>query len=182
MKVYLETERLILRHLTLDDVDNLYELDADPDVMRFLNGGQPTPYETIRTQTLPRLVSYAQDERYGCCAAIEKASSAFVGWCMLRPVPDAADSAEVGYRLRRSVWGQGYAPEATRALIHKSFTELNLQRIVAYTLADNTKSRRVMEKAGLTFVRTFIYDAPGQWHDKLTAVEYALDNPARLHS
>ncbi len=81
----------------------------------------------------------------------------------------------LGYRLRRSAWGKGYAKEGSRALIRKGFTELGVQRVVAETMAVNTASRRVMEKAGLTYVRTFHQEWPerieGEEHGD---VEYAL--------
>src|SRR5947209_20105481 len=69
----------------------------------------------------------------------------------------ASDPNDValGYRLRRAVWGQGYATEGARALIRKGFTELGVQRVFATTYQDNLASRRVMEKAGLKLVRTY---------------------------
>src|SRR5439155_17559031 len=70
--------------------------------------------------------------------------------------------AELGYRLRFSAWGKGFATEGARALIHKAFTELPLDRVWAETMAVNTPSRRVMERAGLRHVRTYLlaFDDP----------------------
>ena len=87
----------------------------------------------------------------------------------------ARERVELGYRLRRSAWGQGYATEGSRALIHKGFTDLDVERVYAETMVVNTASRRVMEKAGLRYVRTFHAD----WPDKIPGdehgdVEYAL--------
>jgi RimJ/RimL family protein N-acetyltransferase len=67
----------------------------------------------------------------------------------------ALNEVTLGYRLRQAVWGQGYATEGARALIRKGFTELGVQRVVATTYQDNLASRRVMEKAGLSLVRTY---------------------------
>jgi RimJ/RimL family protein N-acetyltransferase len=177
MDIFLETERLILRRLTLDDAANLYELDNDPDVMRFINGGQPADYEVIRMQTLPRfLACYDEYAAYGFWAAIEKSSGEFIGWFHFRPGAGNPEDIELGYRLHKAAWGKGYATEGSRALIRKGFTELGTQRVVAHTLAMNTRSRRVMEKAGLKFVRTFTYEGtPGAWHVGQAAVAYALD-------
>jgi RimJ/RimL family protein N-acetyltransferase len=58
MQVFLETERLVLRRFTEADVDNLFDLDSDPDVMRFLTGGRPTSRDVIRNETLPRFLHY----------------------------------------------------------------------------------------------------------------------------
>jgi RimJ/RimL family protein N-acetyltransferase len=157
MQVLLETERLVLRRFTEDDADNLFDLDSDPEVMRFLSGGTPTPRGVIEADILPRFLRY--DERapgFGFWAAIDKASGDFLGWFSLRPT-DQADPREVtlGFRLRQVAWGKGYATEGARALIRTGFTELGVERVVATTYQDNLASRRVMEKAGMTLTRTF---------------------------
>ena len=157
MRVYLETERLMLRWLTEADVDNLFALDGDPAVMRFLSGGTLTPREVIAREILPRFLGYyARYDGYGVWAAIEKGSGDFLGWFSFHPHDDG-DPGEValGYRLRRAAWGKGYATEGAHALIRKGFTELGAERVIATTYQDNLASRRVMEKAGLTLARTF---------------------------
>lgn len=177
MHIYLETEWLILRRFTPDDVDNLFALDADPEVMFFLTGGIGTPRDEIANDLLPWFLHYYEDgDRYGFWAAIEKASGEFLGWFHFRPGDGHADhEPELGYRLRRSAWGKGYATEGSRALIDKGFRELGARRVVAQTMAVNTASRRVMEKSGLTLVRTFHQE----WPDRISGdehgdVEYAL--------
>lgn len=162
MRVFLETERLVLRAFTDTDTDHLHALDNDPDVMRFINGGKPVGRETIQEQTLPRL------RRVHPClgtpeywAAEEKATGAFLGWFEFRPLDEhSATVVELGYRLNRAAWGKGYATEGSRALIRKGFTDLGVERITANTMAVNTRSRRVMEKAGLLFTRSFTEDWP----------------------
>ncbi len=156
MQVFLETGRLVLRRFTAADLDHLVALDSDPEVMRFLTGGMPTPREVIERDILPRFLrSYERGDGYGCWAAIEKASGDFLGWFCFRP-PEGAGPGEaaLGYRLRRAAWGHGYGTEGARAIIRKGFTELGVRRVVASTYQDNRASRRVMEKAGLTLVRT----------------------------
>ena len=83
---------------------------------------------------------------------------------------------ELGYRLRREVWGQGYATEGSRALVDKAFGELGVERVYASTMAVNVASRRVMEKAGMRYVRTFDADWPVRIPgDEEGDVEYAID-------
>jgi RimJ/RimL family protein N-acetyltransferase len=157
MHVFLETERLILRRFHEDDVGNLVDLDSDPAVMRFISGGPSTPREEIERDHIPAYLDYYQRyEGYGFWAVIEKATGSFLGWFHFRPDEGApVEQPELGYRLRRSAWGKGYGTEGSRALIRKGFTELGVQRVVAFTYGEHLASRRVMEKAGLRLVRTF---------------------------
>jgi RimJ/RimL family protein N-acetyltransferase len=177
MVVFLETERLLLRQFKLRDADLLLELDSDPRVMRYITGGAPTSRDEIEGEVLPAFLDYYHRfPGYGFWAAIEKSTGEFLGWFHYRPEPDAAqDEPELGYRLRVAAWGKGYATEGSRALIAKGFTELKVQRVVAFTMAINTASRRVMEKSGMRFVRSFVADwplsIPGDEHGD---VEYAL--------
>ena len=177
MEIFLETERLVLRQFTEDDVDILVELDGDPDVMHFVTGGRPTPRHEIETEVLPEFLDYYERSGgYGFWAAIEKSSGRFLGWFHFRPAQDAPpNEVELGYRLHKAAWGNGYATEGSRALIDKGFTEHGVERVVAFTMVVHVASRRVLEKAGLRYVRTFYepwpYPIPG---DEKGDVEYAL--------
>lgn len=151
--IFLETDRLVLRQFTANDVDTLVELDGDPDVMHFVTGGRPTPREEIESDVLPAFLDYyARFAGYGFWAAIEKSTGAFVGWFHFRPAKDAPpNEVELGYRLHRAAWGKGYATEGSRAPIDKGFAEHGVQHVVAYTMVVNVASRRVMENAGLRY-------------------------------
>lgn len=165
------TARLALRRFTGADAGNLLRLDGDPAVMRFIDSTTKSLADVER-EVLPRILSYHQRYReYGRWAAQTRADGAFIGWFGLRPVvpadeamvfwedgPADAPAAELGYRLVRSAWGNGYATEGARALVHKAFTELGAGAVVATTMAVNAGSRRVMEKAGLRYVRTMHLD------------------------
>jgi RimJ/RimL family protein N-acetyltransferase len=155
--ILLETQRMLLRKFTVADGELLFELDSDPEVMRFLTGGTPTPRAVIQATILPAFLrSYERFAGFGVWAAIEKSSGAFLGWFALRPEEGGGrDEVSLGYRVRRAVWGQGYATEGAWALIRRGFTELGVQRVVATTYQDNLASRRVMEKVGMTLVRSF---------------------------
>ncbi len=176
MSTFLETDRLVLRAFTTADADHLLALDSDPEVMRFINGGRPTSREAIETRVLPRLL-----HDYPCWGtrgywAAEEESGTFLGWFEFRPLDEHSGAVvELGYRLNRSAWGHGYATEGSRALIHKGFTDLAVERVTANTMAVNTRSRRVMVKSGLSFLRNFTGDWPeaieGSEHGEL---EYAL--------
>jgi RimJ/RimL family protein N-acetyltransferase len=135
------------------------------------------PRFAIRNETLPRFLrSYERFEGFGVWASFERSTGEFLGWFEFYPWKDAGpDEVELGYRLRKSAWGKGYATEGSRALIRKGFTELGVQRVVAETMVVNAASRRVMEKAGLTHVRTFHQEWPERiGGDEHGDVEYAL--------
>jgi RimJ/RimL family protein N-acetyltransferase len=176
--VFLETPRLILRRFTMDDLDDVYVLDSDPEVMFFITGGRGTPRAQLETDHFPAWLGHYQRDggRFGHWAADLRKTGAFVGWFHLRPGEnDPPGEAELGYRLRREAWGNGYASEGARGLVDKAFAELGLDRVRAETMTVNTASRRVMEKAGLRYVKTFFADwpdtIPGDEHGD---VEYAL--------
>ncbi|MDI2130195.1 GNAT family N-acetyltransferase [Yinghuangia seranimata] len=179
MSIFPDTDRMRLRPFTEDDVDNLVALDADPEVMRFLDGGKPTPRERVVSEVMPRVLRGfpVLGGAPGMWAAEERATGAFLGWFEMRPVDaESAEILELGYRLRREAWGRGLATEGSLTLVDKAFTEyVGVERIVADTMTVNSRSRRVMEKCGLTFQRTFFQDWPelidGSEHGE---VEYAL--------
>ncbi|WP_091458645.1 GNAT family N-acetyltransferase [Micromonospora inyonensis] len=169
--VLLETERLRLRQLTRADLDHLVALDGDPEVMRFLTNGRPTPLPVIRGEVLPRLLrQYDETPGLGRWAAIDRAGGDFLGWFALDPPGEdvAGNEAELGYRLRRAAWGRGLATEGSRALVRYAFDALGLHRIRAETMAANTRSRRVLEKSGLRYVRTFHLT----WDDPIPGSEH----------
>lgn len=142
----IDTDRLHLVPITMDDVDLLVGLDADPKVMRYITG-IPTPREEVadivRSSLGHRWIAHDADHQ-------------FVGWFGLRP--SGYDEAELGYRLTQTQWGRGYASEGARAVIGDCFALQGLDRIWAKTMAVNERSRRVMEACGMTHVRTFHLD------------------------
>jgi RimJ/RimL family protein N-acetyltransferase len=173
--LYLETERLVLGRFGASDVELLVGLDSDPEVMRFLTG-QPTPREEIERVAIPGILKvYDEHEQLGTFAAYQKVDGAFVGWFGLQPTREAT-TVDLGYRLKRTAWGNGYATEGTRALIDKAFAELGMEKVVADTMAVNHRSRAMMRRSGLRFVRIFHehfdHPLPGT---EFGEVEYAID-------
>jgi RimJ/RimL family protein N-acetyltransferase len=170
MQILLETERLVLRQFTENDVDNLLELNSDPDVVRFTADKQ-TDRSVIQTQMLPKWLKYYEEyDGYGIWAVVERSTQAFIGWFIFRPAVHAPyfdpalanpDDIELGYRLRKVAWGKGYPTEGAKALIIKGFSELGAQRIVAPALAANAASIRVLEKSGLKLEKKFINEKIG---------------------
>ncbi len=170
MKVYLETPRLILREFTGLDIDNLVDLDSDPQVTLYINGGKPTSRNYIEEKVMPRILQYYADlDRQGIWAAIDKLSGAFIGWFHLRPNHADKSETELGYRLKQKYWGRGLATEGSMALVKKGFEELDSEVIMAAADPANGASRRVMEKVGLVFEKEMMEP------DGFVIVRYRLD-------
>lgn len=182
MDVVLKTQRLVFRRLTLADAGLFYALDSDPEVMRFISKGIPTPLKEIEQVILPRVLrTYGSGMPRGCWAAHLQEGGEFIGWFHLRPDRMEPQEMELGYRLHQRFWGRGLATEGSRALIASAFSAWGYPKVCARTLFINTASRRVMEKAGLKFEREFCYSAqvfPGDWTDaERRAVKYSLSQP-----
>ena len=176
--ILLETERLRLRRFTADDVDLLVELDSDPEVMRYITYGLPTPREAYAEVYLPRWFAiYAAQPELGYFAAELRESGAFLGWFHLRDDRIEPEYLELGYRLRRAAWGAGFATEGARALVRHGFTRAGAGQISARTLARNVGSQRVMEKCGLRRTGSFVYEADviaGRSAEERAAVKYVI--------
>ncbi|GAB3456968.1 GNAT family N-acetyltransferase [Actinophytocola sediminis] len=151
--------------------------------MRYLTGGVPTPRERVVATVLPTMIEdYTRTPGLGAFAAFTRSaefSAEFIGWFMLvRDDNHPPDEAEIGYRLRRAAWGNGYATEGGAALLRYGFEVAGLRRIFADTMAVNTRSRRVMDKLGLRYESTYFAPyapIPGSEHGE---VVYGLDRAA----
>lgn len=189
MTPFLETERLVLRQFTDDDVDELLALDLDPLVRRFVEDGEPVNREEAADTVRHFRAYYERGDVYGFWVAEEKATGKFLGWFHFRPLPDApTDEPELGYRLVADAWNKGYGTEGSRALIDMGFRTPHVQRVVAQTMAVHLASRRVMEKAGMRLVRSFPTvwpvripgDEEGEVEYAITRAEWAADTPTHI--
>lgn len=160
----LETERLILRKFNQTDVDAVYAMRSDADLMRFIRDPQTNRAEA---ESWINLVSSRwETEKIGFCAVVEKRSGKFAGWCGLWRLKET-DEIEVGYALVKEFRGKGYASEASEAFLKYGFEELNLKEIVAVARAENRASRRVMERLGMS------YDYTGKFYNS-DLVHYSI--------
>jgi RimJ/RimL family protein N-acetyltransferase len=150
---HLQSDRLIIRPCSPDDRYDFIDLERDPEVMRYLNGGYAVNKEQGNPDSSFLMPRGTEDYVWTAC---RRESHAFVGWFCLWPDGDRV--AELGYRLRRDCWGQGLATEGARTIIDWGFESGAYDRIFATTLAVNLGSRKVMEKIGLTYTRTVFPD------------------------
>ncbi len=168
------TDRLSFRFLTAEDSDLFYDLDQDPEVMKFINGGIISTRQTIAEWYIPRLASYADQERgWGLWGVFLTEDDSYLGWILVRPMrfftDDRDDSdLEVGWRFFRSAWGYGYATEAAKAVMNQLESESACTRFTAHAKKENTASINVMQKLGMTFVSEEI--EPEAFGDKICVV------------
>jgi RimJ/RimL family protein N-acetyltransferase len=163
----LRTARLGLRRFRDADAEALFNLDADPRVMRFISGGSGSSRAMVERQILPRFIREQDDaDIFGFWAA--EHGEVFAGWFSLRRIDGLPGEASLGYRLRRQFWGQGLATEGASLLVDRGFRLGALEKIIATTYEENLASIAVMTKLGLRFQRSFKISA-----DELEAMDTA---------
>ena len=146
--ILLETERLILRRMSIKDLDKMARLNSDPDVMRYIGDGTVWTRAQSEARIRRILKVYEIFPGLGLWIGEEKMSRKFVGAYALIYIPKTTE-VEVGYRLQKSAWGHGLATEGARALVRYGMFELGLDRVVGLTHPDNDASKHVLMKAGL---------------------------------
>lgn len=165
----LQTERLLLRHWTDDDLAPFAALNADPAVMEFF----PEALDREQSDALATEIRRRMDANgWGMWAIEVKATRQFVGFVGLNTngVTPRGENVEIGWRLGREAWGKGYATEAALAALHFAFTELALDSVVAFTTPNNLRSRAVMERLGMR-----------NTHENFNHPKVAEDSPLREH-
>ena len=181
MEWFLTTERIGLRRFEPADLESIVALDADPRVMRFINGGTPVPRERIEADFPSRLVDswdpLCERDRRTLFCACDRGSGAFLGWFHVKPGRMWPDELELGYRLARSAWGRGLATEGSRALRDFVFERLRAPKLMATTMRDNRASAHVLEKVGMTLETR--YQEPLWPFEDREALKYAVLAPAR---
>jgi len=163
----IETERLFLRELLPQDDVRMFELDSDPDVHQFVGKRPVENIEQIRL-IIDFIRQQYEDNGIGRWAVVEKKSNLFIGWAGLKYFTDEVNGTgnfyELGYRFIKKYWGQGYATEASKAIIRYGFDEMELDSIYAMTDVNNLASKRVLEKSGFRHVNTFDFSGePTEW-------------------
>ena len=146
---WLETLRLSMRNFTLDDFDDLYALNSDRRVMKYIADGTVSTRDEV-AGALRRFVRYPTlYPDLGVWHTSRRDTGAFIGFFALNYTGKTTD-IEIGYRLLHNAWGLGFATEGATALAHYGFDDLGLNRIIGVTLPGNKPSQRVLMKAGLT--------------------------------
>lgn len=169
--IILETERLILRTWTPEDVGPMAEISQDPQVMRYF----PALQNLKQTQQLiEKVMAHYREHGFTLYALELKSDGTFIGFTgLLTPDFEAhfTPAVEIGWRLASAYWGRGYATEAARCVLHHAFMDIGLEEVVSFSAVANAQSRRVMEKIGLHHNPKDDFDNP----------KLAADSPLRRH-
>jgi ribosomal-protein-alanine N-acetyltransferase len=168
----IETERLILRHFTPDDLDALSLINSDAEVMKYIGDGSPQSREQTSAR-LAAIMNHWEQHGFGPYAIVYKEHDALIGFCGLQFL-DESSEVEVGYRLASSYWGKGIATECAAASLLYGFSELGLGRIVAVAHPSNKASQRVLEKIGLRYEKEAHYYNANVKYYAITRAEYKL--------
>ncbi len=161
MKIFAETERLILRELMPADAEGMFDMNSDPDVHRYL-GNKPVKSIEQSIAEIEFIRKQYVENGIGRWAVIEKTSGNFLGWSGLKLITETTNNHinyyDLGYRFSKRFWGKGYATETAMAVIDYGFTELKLNEIIGIADINNLGSIHVLEKVGLKRVSVFDYD------------------------
>lgn len=170
------TARLELREFAVVEADDFFQLNVDPEVVRYTGDGPFASVDEAR-EFLERYDNYQRDG-FGRWACYLRETGVYIGWCGLN-YRLARDEVDIGFRLHRRYWGQGYASEAARASLVLGFGRFGLARIVGRARSDNAVSHAVLRKLGLE--RAFEYEDEGHsWVQyELTAVGFHASSGTR---
>jgi len=169
-----ETERLILRPYTLDDVDSAYEVNRDPEVSRYTGDGGPKTRDEMLTILRDHVIADYQRHGYGRYVVIHKENNENIGFSGLKYLTEH-DEVDIGYRFAKKMWGKGIATESCRPFLDYGFHTLKLKKIVGLVVPENAGSIRVLKKLGFSLERQFVEDGED-------VLQYALLNPTAAHS
>jgi RimJ/RimL family protein N-acetyltransferase len=159
------TKRLLLRPFSLEDAKDIFELNGDPEVLKY-TGDQP--FSSI-AEARKFILSYNHFDKWerGRFGVFLRENNAFIGWCGLKYHEDTGET-DLGYRFKKQFWGKGYGTEAAAFALKDGFERLHLKRIYAEAYSENIGSIRIMEKVGMKFLKfTSFYGAEGKIYEML---------------
>ncbi|MES3038906.1 MAG: GNAT family N-acetyltransferase [Bdellovibrionota bacterium] len=161
MNYSFESFRMGFRPLTIFDQNFLYDLDGDPAVMKFVETRRAKNMEEVKA-TLARIMDRNKEwnkSNYGLWVAEDKETRETIGWFALKPLPGYPD-IELGYRLKKKFWGNGYATEGGARLLQMAFFQLGLLEVCAITDPEHKASQQVLKKLGFVHVDQRPYQSP----------------------
>ena len=161
MKIFAETDRIIMRELLLSDSQKMFEMDSDPEVHLYL-GNKPNTHISESEENIRFIRQQYEENGIGRWAVIDKESNEFVGWGGLKFITTETNNRihfyEVGYRFLKQHWGKGYATESAKAALKYAFEELKLTHVYAMAEGGNAGSRHALQKSGFKITEQFDHE------------------------
>lgn len=155
--LYIETERLILRPFTLEDIEASYQMNLDAEVSKYTGDGGVVSKEEVERRIKENVLGDYKKHGYGRLAVELKGESKFIGFAGLKYLEDLKE-VDLGYRFMKQYWGKGIATEAAKACLDLGFNKLGLSRVIGMVLPENGASIRVLEKLGFQFEKEMMED------------------------
>ena len=153
MATILETDRLILRHQIPSDLNELWALYQDPEIIKYIPDA-PRSREEAKEELEWHRNGHPKYPEFGLWATIYKQTGNFIGRCGLLPwLIDGQNEVEVAYTIAQAYWGKGLATEAAQGILNYGFGKLNLSRLICLIDPENVASQKVAEKIGMKFER-----------------------------
>lgn len=168
MNLILETNRLMLRPLKLSDAQDLFAMDKNPEVHKYL---WQKPAQTIEEsiKVIDYVLSQYKTNKIGRFATILKDTKEFIGWNGIKFVTEQPENGNInfydyGYRLNEKFWGKGYATEASIAWLDYGFNQMKIEKMNAYTHAENQASNHILKKIGMSLIEKYLDNSDTYWN------------------
>lgn len=175
--ISIQTDRLLIREMRLDDAEQMYKMESDPDTHTYLGNKPYTSAEQCRQYILQTQQQYMEDgvSRW---AITLKSTGDFIGRTgfklMRNRINGYVNYYDFGFRIMKKYWKQGYGYESAMGVLEYSLDELHRKNVHAMTDVANTGARHILQKTGFKFIEEFEYDGPPPWHKGQLVAWYSL--------
>ena len=168
-KIFIETERLVLREIIPEDAKAFFEMDSNPEVVKYV-GMKPLTEIGQSVEMIKSIRKQYEENGIGRWAVIQKDTGKLVGWSglkLIKEINNHHNIYDLGYRFTPEYWGKGYATETSIAVLNYAFTEMNLGKVFAYADVENNVSNHVLKKLGFEEKGTFMDEGDECfWYEK----------------
>jgi len=173
-KIFIETERLILREIIPEDAESFFAMDSNPDVVRYV-GIKPLTDISQSVEMIESIRKQYSDNGIGRWAVLSKEDGKMIGWSglkLIKEINNHQNIHDLGYRFTPEYWGKGYATETSIAVLNYAFNELKLEKVFAYADIENDVSNHVLRKVGFEEKGTFMDEGDDCFWYEINRLQY----------